>query len=147
MGVFPRTRSGTQHSNLSPSCSNRIGPISCDFAQDEVSPPSTSPLVLSEVEGHSLASPADETRRPLLDERRDALAEIGGRGSLGLEVAFEIELLVEGVGEAGVERLLDEGEGARRLAGKVLDQRSRLRHPLVVVDAPPNHTPIRRLLC
>src|SRR5258708_38021493 len=60
---------------------------------------------------------ADEPRRALLDERRDALPEISGRASPGLEAAPEIELLVEGGGEAGVKRLLAEGQGRPRLAG------------------------------
>src|SRR6185437_10254989 len=87
-----------------------------------------------------------EIRRPLFQERGDALAEVVGRGGLYLQRALEVELLVEGVGEARVERLLDEGEGARRLAREMLRQRRRLRHQRVVVDDAPDQPPRRRLL-
>src|SRR6185369_16191194 len=79
-----------------------------------------------------------EIRRPLLEEGRHALAEIVRRPGDLLQVALEVELLVERVAEAGVERLLDEAERARRLAREMAGERRRLGHQRCVVDDPPD---------
>src|SRR6266540_695937 len=69
-----------------------------------------------------------ELRRPLLEEGRDALGEVGAVGDAGELIELLAELPVEAVDRARlVEELLRDGEGARRAGGEAPRERHHLR--------------------
>src|SRR5690606_25965783 len=77
---------------------------------------------LGEGPGHGRLA-ALVARRALLDEGRDALAEVAGAARLALQRRLERELLAEAVAEALAQRLLDEPIGDRRPAGELAGAR------------------------
>src|SRR5581483_7525297 len=85
----------------------------------------------------ALLLPSGEFRRPLFHEGAHALGIVGRRPRLALQVALEVELLIERIGLGGIERALDQRQAVGGRAGELRAQLFRLRHQRGVVDRLP----------
>ena len=78
----------------------------------------------------------------LFQESSHALGEVRRQTQFALQVALEIELLVETVDGGGVDPLFDRRQGLRRRIAKSAAERVRFLHQRGVVDGLPDQTPL-----
>src|SRR3954468_12689816 len=78
--------------------------------------------------------PSFKARRALLEEGRDALLIVAREPRLPLRIALVIELRIERIGPARLQRALDGGESLGRLRQKLTDYRIGRLAELVVLD-------------
>src|SRR5262249_14379872 len=80
------------------------------------------------------------------EEGADGFAVVARVSQLAHEIALEVELRLQRVGRARVDRLLDAREAARGRVREAANERFDLVGELGIVDAFPDEPPIRRLL-
>src|SRR5260221_10640509 len=93
----------------------------------------------------SSSSAAGEFRRALFLESHHPFAEILAFCRFALQIAFQIELLLEGIAGRRIDRALGQPQRSGCLSGQLPGQRVGFVHEPVVVDAFPDHSPLLRL--
>src|SRR5512132_756520 len=90
-------------------------------------------------------SASGESRRTLVEESGDAFAIVRAVAERALQVALEIELLLERVAGGCMQRTLDRREAARRRLRELREQRVDRCPQLGVLDAFPDQSPRGRV--